>query len=383
MSSQSTLSVYWDDSFLEHNPPAGEFELASSGRLAVDEPHPDRPERVQNIKHILDHELSEFLEWQSVEPATIEQLSRVHTASHISEFEEFCKNGGGRITAETGANEASYTAARHAAGASIQAATDAMRTDVSERVPYALVRPSGHHAQPDQIDGFCFFNNVAIAAEHLRATDQAERIAIIDWDVHHGNGIQETFYDRDDVLYVSIHNDHWSWDPDAHPQTGNTRENGTGDGVGYNVNIPLPPGAGDKGYEYVFNSLVSPIVESFDPDVLLVSAGQDAGTMDPLGRNVVTKSGFEAMGQRVRKLATECADGHLALIQEGGYHLSHLGYATLGVLEGVLDVRTDVREDPFAWLDEDLDSVVSATHSVGADHAHHWPLSFTPSTERQ
>jgi acetoin utilization deacetylase AcuC-like enzyme len=192
-------------------------------------------------------------------------------------------------------------------------------------------------------------NNVGVAAEAALERDDVERVAVVDWDVHPGNGTQECFYDRDDVLVVSLHNDFGAWGPN-HPQTNGLEERGTGPGEGYSVNVPLPPGTGDAGYGFAFDELVEPVVEEFGPDLLLVSAGQDPGQLDPLGRNMVTKSGFEALGQRVRALAAG-ADAGLALVQEGGYQQSHLAYATLGALEGAIDYETGV-EDPWALLDE-------------------------------
>ncbi|WP_266081098.1 class II histone deacetylase [Haladaptatus caseinilyticus] len=365
------LHVFWDDSFTAHTPPAGEFETKWSGRLAAKEPHPDREERVRNIRSIIEHVLDDRANWQSVAPATKAQLNRVHSSEYITEFERFCEAGGGRLTAETGANEASYSAARHAAGAAIQAAETAI--DCDDSVPYALVRPSGHHAQPTQADGFCFFNNIAVAAEHLLQTEDIERVGILDWDVHHGNGTQECFYDRDDVLFVSLHNDHWSWDPNAHPQTGDVDEYGVGTGQGYNLNIPLPPGTGNSGYEAAFDRIVEPVFEAYDPDVLLISAGQDPGVVDPLGRNVVTKRGFESFGRRARRMAEKYSDGRFAIVQEGGYQVSHLAYATLGVLEGSLGVETGI-EDPFAWLDEDLQSARAAVTRIADRFTNDWPV---------
>lgn len=367
------LTIYWDDSFLDHEPPSGEFEAEWTGRLAVEEPHPDREERLGNIRQIIERTIDDHVIWRSADSVTDEQLMRVHDYEYVDEFERFCEAGGGRLTAETGANEASWTAARHAAGAAVQTIDAAID---GETLPYALVRPSGHHAQPAQADGFCFFNNAAIAAEHARATGLADRVAILDWDVHHGNGTQEVFFDRDDVLFISLHNEHWSWDPDAHPQTGDIDENGTGEGIGYNINVPLPPGTGDEGYEYAFDRIVEPVVDAFDPDLLLVSAGQDPGTIDPLGRCVVTKEGFEMFGRRARQMSEQYADGHLALIQEGGYQISHLAYATLGVLEGVLGTETGI-EDPFAWLDEDVDSARRAIDGVAEGFVDLWPTVTT------
>ena len=355
-----TLSVFWDDRFLEHEPPAGEFEAEWTGRLSVREPHPDRQERLENIRHVLDHELGDVVTWRQAPEVTDDQLYRVHEPDYVENLRTFCESGGGRLTAATGANEATYDAARYAAGAAVAGVERAIEIGLdgascTDDVPYACVRPSGHHAQPAQADGFCFFNNAAIAVERALRHDTVERVAVIDWDVHHGNGTQEVFYDREDVCVVDLHMEHEAWDPVSHPQTGDVDEYGTDDGIGYTVNLPLPAGTGDEGYADAFDRVVEPIVEEFDPDLLVVSAGGDAGVIDPLGRNVVTKGGFEELGRRVRSLAESAADGRLALVQEGGYQITHLAYATLGTMEGVLGIDSTV-EDPFAYIGEDAES---------------------------
>jgi acetoin utilization deacetylase AcuC-like enzyme len=368
----TSLTGYWDDSFLDHAAPAGEAEQPWTGRLAVREPHPDRPERLRNVRHILDEELPGGVDWRPVEPVSDETLHRVHDPDYVERFEAFCASGGGRLVGATGANRDSYRAARHAAGAAVAAAEHAIDGDESA-LPYACVRPSGHHAQPDQADGFCFFNNAAIAAETALAADGIDRVAIVDWDVHHGNGTQAVFEDRDDVLTLSIHNRHGSWHPETHPQTGAVEEHGTGPGVGYNVNVPVPPGTGDEGYRAVFDRLVEPVVEQFDPDLVVVAAGGDAGTVDPLGRNVVTKAGFEALGSRARSLAERTSDGRLVVVQEGGYHVSHLGYAMLGTFEGLLGVDSSVR-DRFALYEGDTASATERTSATVDHYATWWDL---------
>ncbi|QGX94559.1 class II histone deacetylase [Haloplanus rallus] len=377
MTGSTTLSVYWDETFVEHNPPEGSFNIPSHELVLEDEAHPDCPERVKNIKHIIEKQLGELTSWKSVTKATPEQLQRVHDAELLHEFKEFTENGGGRLQTATftGANEHSCEAATAASGAAIQAAAEAVDTG-AETVPYALVRPSGHHAQPDQMDGYCFFNNVAVAAEHLLSTGAVDDIAIIDWDVHHGNGTQEIFYDRDDLLFISLHADHRSWG-EWHPQTGLPQEKGVDDGEGYNINIPLPHGAGNDGYDYVMNRLVEPVIRDFDPGMIIVSAGQDAGVMDPLARMVLTKPGFENLGAKAQSYARRYANGQLAIVQEGGYQPSHLAFATLGVLEGALGVETGVKQDPFAlYPEENLDDVVKAAHETGTVLAEHWPIQF-------
>lgn len=366
------LRVYYDDAALAHRPPSGEFDAPWTGRLAVREPHPDRAERIENIASILRNELGDRIAWSGFEPASEAELTRVHAADYVERIRDWAANGGGRLTTETGGNAETYRAARTAAGGAIAAAEHAVDADRRD-LPYALVRPSGHHAQPDRADGFCFFNNAAVAAAHLLATDRADRVAVLDWDVHHANGTQECFYDRDDVLVISLHADHDSWDPQTHPQSCDLTERGVDDGAGYTVNVPLPAGTGDEGYRYAMDELVAPVVASYGPDALLVSAGQDPGTVDPLGRNTVTTDGFAMLGSRARSLADDHAGGSLAIVQEGGYHLSHLAYATLAALQGTLGVESAI-DDPFAWVRGDAGRAERAVDQAIEAHAEDWPL---------
>lgn len=365
------LRVFYDDAALAHVAPGGEFDVPAAREPPVEEPHPDRRERVENVVGILRGELAAETTWTGFEPATRTQLERVHDPGYVEEIRTWAAEGGGRLTPDTGGNAETYRAAVTAAGGAVAAAERALEAD--SEVPYALVRPSGHHAQSGQADGFCFFNNVAVAAAHLLATDRADRVAVVDWDVHHANGTQEIFSDRGDVLVVSLHQDHDSWDAETHPQVCDLTERGTGDGAGYTVNVPLPPGTGDDGYQYAMAEVVEPVVAAYDPDALLVSAGQDPGTVDPLGRNAVTKSGFESLGADAQRIAADHAGGSLAFVQEGGYHLSHLAYATLGVLEGALGVDTGVG-DPYANVPGDTRSAERAVDEAVATHSDFWPL---------
>ncbi|MWV64853.1 class II histone deacetylase [Halorubrum sp. JWXQ-INN 858] len=369
------LAVYWHPATLKHRPPDGAFKLPSCPFLATDEPHPDRPARVRNVKRVVEETFGSAV-FTAADPAPRSALERVHDPDYVAWLREFAADGGGYVDGTTTAgNDATFEAARHAAGAAI-AATDHALTD-RPGAPYALARPSGHHAQSDRADGFCFLNNAAIAAGHALA-DGLDRVAIVDWDVHHGNGTQEVFEDRDDVLFVSVHNDHGAWDPTYHPQTGGLEEVGVDDGEGYTVNVPVPPGTGDRGYEAVFERLVEPIVTAYDPDLILYSAGQDPGPSDPLGRNVVTRDGFRTLGARARELAATTADGRYALLQEGGYQVSHLAFATLGVLEGATGRTFDLPEhgagDPFAWLEEETGPLEDAVESACDHHGEFWPV---------
>ncbi|WP_049996128.1 arginase family protein [Halococcus sediminicola] len=380
----SDITVYWDDRMLDHEPPTGASKYPDTPIVAAPEVHPDRRERVENIRAMIDHAFGDVTETVSPASASRAALKRVHDPEYLDWIEAFCADGGGRIgDTTTGMNEHTADAARVSAGAAIEAASAALvNGDGDDALPYALCRPSGHHAQPDRADGFCFLNNAALAAEAALADDGADvvadRVAIVDWDVHHGNGTQEAFFDRDDVLFVSAHNDHGSWHPKYHPQEGSIEEVGTENGEGYTVNVPLPPGTGNRGYESVFDRIVEPAVAEFDPNLVIVSAGQDAGPADMNGRNIVTRAGFRELGARVRRLADETADGALALIQEGGYQPSHLSFATLGVFEGILNHTVDLEQygtdDPFEFLDEPTGLVDDWIDEAVERHREYWPV---------
>ncbi|WP_115864846.1 arginase family protein [Halorussus litoreus] len=382
MPTDTPLHVYWHRETTAHRPPGGAFKLPSTELLAVDEPHPDQPARVRNVRRILAETFASDAAFRPVDRAPRDAVERVHDPDYVAWLEEFCADGGGRIDGTTtGTSRETFAAARRAAGTALAAVdhalADSSGADGRSGVPYALARPSGHHAQSDRADGFCFFNNAAIAAQ--RALDAGlDRVAIVDWDVHHGNGTQEIFEDRDDVLLVSAHNDHGAWDPTYHPQTGGLDEVGVGAGEGYTVNVPLPPGTGDEGYERFFERIVEPVVADYDPDLVIYSAGQDPGVSDPLGRNLVTRGGFRTLGERARRLAERTADGRFVVVQEGGYQISHLAFATLGVLEGATGRTFDLDEygeaDPFAWLEESVGPAADALDEAVDFHGEYWPL---------
>lgn len=365
MDDRHSVTVYWDKQFERYQNPKRALTLPPSMLFAVDEPHPDRPERIRNIRHIVTEVMEPQVRFEDVDPAPREALERVHESGYIDMVEDGGADAG-PLSPHTPLTSDTYRTAKLAAGAAMATAETAIHDDTT---PYALARPSGHHAQPDRADGFCYFNNVAVAAEHALTTTRVDRVAIVDWDVHHGNGTQECFYDREDVLFVSIHNDHRSWDPETHPQEGTVTETGEGPGQGFTVNVPVPFGTGDRGYAYAIDSLINPIVAAFDPDLILVSAGQDAGPRDPLGRNVLTRQGFKDLGRRVRDLADAHAGGRLGVVQEGGYQLTHLALATLGVLEGVAGLDADYKDGPFT---PETDPFAWPAHSENYDLAVEW-----------
>jgi acetoin utilization deacetylase AcuC-like enzyme len=209
---------------------------------------------------------------------------------------------------------------------------------------YALARPSGHHAGPDHGMGFCIFNNGVLGAMHAREVHGVEKIAILDWDVHHGNGAQAAFYDDPRVLTISVHQDGV-----FPPGSGAIREIGDGSGAGLNINVPLPPGSGRGAYRETFDRVVVPALRKFAPDFLLVASGFDANGFDPMSRQLLCSEDFRWMTRAVAELAEDHCEGRLLLVHEGGYHPGVVPFCGLAVLEELCGVRTAV-EDPFVSL---------------------------------
>ncbi len=262
--------------------------------------------------------------------ATVEQLARVHEPGYIAALERASDRGGGWIDSDTYVGPDSFDVARLAAGAAV-AAVDAALDGESKR-GFVLARPPGHHARPATGMGFCLFDTIAVGA--ARALDRGiERIAIVDWDVHHGNGTQEIFYDTDQVFFCSIH----QWP--LYPGTGAASETGRDAGGGFTLNVPLAAGAGNERYSTVFDDALLPRLRVYEPELVLVSAGYDCHRDDPLGGMRVDEDGFEAMTRRLVDLAETFADGRIVLVLEGGYDppaLARSVVRTIDVLDGAV-----------------------------------------------
>jgi acetoin utilization deacetylase AcuC-like enzyme len=344
-----TLDVFWHDDALLHDTGSGVFEQPPSPLLTEPELHPENAVRILNMKAILERgPLAEHVRWREGRHARMDELELVHDPAYVEFLRAFCAEGGGVLTWSTPVSQRSWEAALAAAGTTL-AATEAV-LEGEARVAYALVRPPGHHAQPGRADGYCLFSNLALAAEHARRSGM-ERVAVLDWDVHHGNGTQECFYDRSDVLTFSLHMRHGAWGVN-HPQTGASDEVGRGDGEGFNVNVELPPGTGDRGYLRALEEVVAPIVDRFEPELLLVACGQDANQFDPNGRQCVTMEGFRRLGEAARDLAERHCGGRIVLAQEGGYARTYSAFCLHATLAGVLGIDSGL-EDPCAYLPED------------------------------
>ncbi len=311
--------------------------------------HPERPERLDAAQAAIEKARRSFgLEFAPVEPRPIteEELVRVHEPRFVRWMQSL-RGEDGHIDADTFVGPESITVAELAAGGTV-ALVDRLLTGPTKR-GLALVRPPGHHARPAQAMGFCLFNNVALAAAHARSRG-ISRIAVVDWDVHHGNGTQEAFYRDPGVLYISTHQFPF------YPGTGAVGETGEGPGAGFTINVPLTAGGGDAVYRGAFERVILPALEEYAPELVIISAGFDAAARDPLAEMELTPAAFGWMARELRRVADKSADGRVLLVLEGGYDLvaleAGLLAATRGILEGTaVEIARDVDH-------EDLDRAV-------------------------
>jgi acetoin utilization deacetylase AcuC-like enzyme len=295
--SNRNLGFLYSDTFLEHNTPSG---------------HPERADRLRHlVKHLSASELWGGLRHLQPVAATAKNILAVHSERHIDLVRSVCKAGGGLLDeGDTYASGRSYDVAMLAAGC-VLTAIDAV---VGGRIDSAFcaVRPPGHHAEQDMPMGFCLFNNVAVGARNAQQRHGVERVAILDWDVHHGNGTQHIFEADPSVLYVSLHQYPF------YPGTGARNEQGTGKGRGYTLNVPFPAGTGEAEYLAAFKDEIVPLLKRFDPGLLIVSAGFDAHEDDPLANMKLTEDSFAKMTSMVKGIAP------IVSVLEGGYNLDAL-----------------------------------------------------------
>jgi acetoin utilization deacetylase AcuC-like enzyme len=291
-------------------------------------PHPESPARIVAIERELEAHGWLGLERRESPAVTREQLEAVHPPRLIDGIEALCLSGGGAIDADTVVSAGSWPAALHSAGGAV-ALVDALLGDEGCRVGASIHRPPGHHAEIRRAMGFCLFNNVAVAARWARDAHGVERVLILDWDVHHGNGTQDVFYESDDVLFVSIH----QWP--LYPGTGAIGETGAGAGKGYTLNLPVPPGSGDEVYAALVEHVVVPRAREYAPGLVLISAGFDAHVDDPLASCRVTDEGYVTMARSVRALC-EGLGVPVGVLLEGGYELGALARGMRGTLAALV-----------------------------------------------
>ncbi|MBE7437340.1 MAG: histone deacetylase [Spirochaetales bacterium] len=294
-------ATFYDPLFLEHDTGPG---------------HPERAARLEAIVACLQRtSYHASLVKLPKREATLAEIGLVHDSQYIAQLESFCNQGGGYLDGDTPVSQNSYAAAVLAAGAGPGAVDAIQKGDASNA--FLMLRPPGHHSLRNRAMGFCLFNNVAITASYARSRG-FERVAIVDWDVHHGNGTESIFYNDSSVYFISLHQ------YPCYPGTGARKDRGAGAGSGYTLNIPLAPGTGPAEYERHFAEEVLPALEEYAPDLILVSAGFDAHKSDPLASLELTTESFARLTEGLRTLSGSLCAGRIISFLEGGYHLQAL-----------------------------------------------------------
>lgn len=341
------MKIFYDQRILSHRIPDGIFDSLPSPLLEKQIEQPESADRIINTVSVLKRcPLGNRLSWGDPVSATDNELLKFHTDAYLQRLKD-ADEIGEYLSASTYLPKGGLEVVRLAAGTALSA----LRYVVGGEglMSYGICRPPNHHARPDMADGYCFINGIGLAV--LEAIAQGcNKIAIIDWDVHHGNGTQAGFYNRDDVMTISMHMDHGSWGA-SHPESGQVDEIGVDAGTGFNINLPLPFGSGDICYTSVFEQCVVPRVLAFNPDLIILANGQDANQFDPNGRQMVTMAGFYQMASQLRELAREVCAGKLVMTQEGGYNPSYAPLCAYAVVAGLLGEDMEV-EDPIAFYPE-------------------------------
>ena len=307
------MGIVRDKRFLEHKP----------GLV-----HPESPNRLRSIYRMLDTDFPDCLIHIEPEPATLEHLELVHTPAYIKQILSTAERDYTTLAPDTSVSAKTYLAAWLAVGACIKGLEALMSGRC--RACFCLVRPPGHHALPDRAGGFCIFDNLGVAARYAIEYHGFRRILIVDWDVHHGNALQELFYADNRVLYFSSHYMGW------YPHTGDWEETGIGEGSGYTVNIPVFKEMEDRHIIHIYNEVLSPIVRRYQPELILIAAGFDAHHRDPLGRTRLTEESFRWLTQMILQLSESVKSAPILMCLEGGYD----NYALAASVREVLGVLT-------------------------------------------
>ncbi len=319
MDETSSLGYALDARFLDHQNPSS---------------HPECPGRLESVMAMLD-ELGrkDQMEQVSAEMVPLDLVTQVHSLELVQALRDSMRQPYTRFDADTYAGSDSFEVARLATGHGVELTRRVLAGSLGAGL--ALIRPPGHHAESDRAMGFCLLNNVAVAAQAALQETGVDRVAIVDFDVHHGNGTQQIFYSRSDVLYISAHQ------YPLYPGTGAVQENGQGQGLGFTVNLPLPAGLGNPTYNSLFLDLICPLVEAFGPQLILVSAGYDAHAQDPLASMNVSAEGFGQMTRQLNRAADRACQGKIVYFLEGGYNLEALAGSVRATIRETLSPGSD------------------------------------------
>jgi acetoin utilization deacetylase AcuC-like enzyme len=309
--------------------------------------HPESPERLAAIYEMLNNP-SMAWKFMEIEPreATHKEIETIHTPSYVEYIASTAGERSVYLDPDTATSPESYEIARLAVGGLCNAIDSVIEGKADNA--FAFVRPPGHHAEADSAAGFCIFNNVAIGAMHAIVKHGLKRILIVDWDLHHGNGTQHSFYSDPRILYFSTHQYPY------YPGTGSLQEVGQGKGEGYTINVPLRGGAGDASFVKIFRKILRPVALEFKPELVLLSAGFDTYFQDPLGSMRVTPEGFAALTRILLEIADSCCRGRLVAVLEGGYHVAGLTKSVKTVLEEMLD-ETHFSKEKLSSLEREAD----------------------------
>ena len=360
---ERSVGLIFDDRYLTHNTGLDLTADRLTYPFADPVPHPSSPGQVGRAKHLMDlYGVAERMLRLAPELATDEQLTVFHTVDYLARVGAIDAAGGGDTGEGAPIGRGGERVARLAAGGAI-AAVDAVlagRVDAA----YALVRPPGHHAMAEKGMGFCVYNNAVIAARHAQRTHGLQRILVLDWDVHHGNGTQTAFWTDPSVLFISIHQD------DLYPVGwGAAAQVGEAAGEGFTLNIPLPAGTGNRGYREAFTRIIEPVSRQFRPDLIVVSAGQDANVTDPLARMSLTLSAYRAMTEDMLAAADEVCAGRLVVTQEGGYAPQYAPYCSASIAQTLVGLQPGEVPIPDPYGDRSETQPESVTLGLDAAQA--------------
>ena len=331
-----------DESYFWHNAGDGALFEPAGGYIQANG-SVESPESKRRFKSLLEKSglMDKLLQIKPV-AATQEQLEYCHVKRYIEHVKQLSDGQGGDCGDTTIVGRGSYEIAKLAAGGAITAVRTVVENEMVDTA-YVLARPPGHHAEADRGVGFCIFNNAAIAAKYAKDKLGIEKILILDWDAHHGNGTEDAFYEDDSVLFISIHQE--GLDPIGR---GKKEDTGKGKGEGFTINLPLYAGSGDAVYKYAFEQIVVPATELFKPELIIVSAGQDANMFDPLARMMLSTAGYRQMTKTTKELADKYAKGRLVCVHEGGYCPVYVPFCSHAIVEELSGIDTDV-PDPFIY----------------------------------